>query len=53
MIQEVLSEEYYFALMQKDDFRALTPLIHTHVNPYGKFVLDMNLRIPLKENKAA
>ena len=49
MIQDVLSESYWFSLMQKDDFRAITPLLHRHVNPYGKFTLDMNLRIPLKD----
>jgi hypothetical protein len=26
---------------------ALTPLIWEHVNPYGRFELDMNARIPL------
>jgi hypothetical protein len=25
----------------------LTPLIWEHVNPYGRFELDMNVRIPL------
>lgn len=50
MIQDVLSESYWFSLMQKDDFRAITPLLHKHINPYGKFTLDMNLRIPLKDS---
>nr|BFD33596.1 hypothetical protein GTC16762_32150 [Pigmentibacter ruber] len=49
MIQDVLSESYWFSLMQKDDFRAITSLLHKHINPYGKFTLDMNLRIPLKD----
>jgi hypothetical protein len=26
--------------MAKEDFRALTPLIHAHVHPYGRFELD-------------
>lgn len=49
MIQDVLSENYWFSLMQKDDFRAITPLLYKHLNPYGKFTLDMDLRIPLKD----
>ncbi|WGL59759.1 Tn3 family transposase [Pigmentibacter sp. JX0631] len=49
MIQEVLSEKHWFDLMEKNDFRALTPLIHSHINPYGKFTLDMKIRIPLKD----
>jgi hypothetical protein len=33
--------------MTPEDFRALTPLIHNHVNPYGSFELDMEKRLPL------
>jgi hypothetical protein len=33
--------------MGADDLRALTPLIYKHINPYGKFELDMEKRIPL------
>ena len=33
--------------MAPEDFRALTPLIHSHVNPYGSFELDMEKRLPL------
>ena len=35
--------------MAQEDFRALTPLIHSHVNPYGSFELDMAKRLPLDE----
>jgi len=34
--------------MTPEDSRALTPLINTHVNPYGIFRLDMKERIPLE-----
>jgi hypothetical protein len=30
------------------DLRALTPLIWEHVNPYGRFELDMTTRLPLQ-----
>lgn len=29
------------------DLRALTPLFYLHVNPYGKFELDMGVRLSL------
>ena len=35
--------------MAKEDFRALTPRIHSHVNPYGSFELDMAKRLPFDE----
>lgn len=48
MFQNVLSEKKWFDLMTPEDLRALTPLIYTHVNPYGTFRLDMKERIPLE-----
>ncbi len=48
MIQEVLSRPEWQNRMTVEDYRALTPLIYQHVNPYGKFDLDMNERIPIK-----
>jgi len=33
--------------MTDEDRRALSPLFWTHVNPYGRFVLDMNSRLDL------
>ncbi|WP_010233434.1 Tn3 family transposase [Clostridium arbusti] len=47
MIQQVLSEKKWYDMMTPEDFRALTPLIYNHVNPYGNFDLDMNVRIPI------
>ena len=47
MIQQVLSDKEWFDLMTLEDYRALTPLIYLHVNPYGNFRLDMDERIPL------
>lgn len=48
MIQQVLSQKKWYDMMTSEDFRALTPLIYTHVNPYGNFNLDMEERIPLE-----
>lgn len=47
MIQQVLTEEAWWARMTPDDLRALTPLIYAHVTPYGTFTLDMQERLPL------
>jgi len=35
--------------MQPEDFRGLTPLFYSHVNPYGRLVLNMNERIFIEE----
>jgi TnpA family transposase len=48
MIQQVLTDEVWWARMTPDDLRALTPLIYTHMTPYGMFRLDMNERLPLE-----
>jgi hypothetical protein len=31
-----------------EDFRALAPLIHSHVNPRGTFEPDLKKRLPLE-----
>jgi TnpA family transposase len=49
MIQEVLGDPAWMRRLTGEDFRALTPLIHAHVNPYGAFELDMEARLPLDE----
>lgn len=48
MIQQVLNEPGWLSRMKVEDFRALTPLIYAHVNPYGIFELDMDTRLPLE-----
>jgi hypothetical protein len=34
-------------ILTPSDLRALTPLIWDHVNPYGRFELDMEARLPI------
>ena len=48
MIQQVLSELRWWRMMQAADFRALSPLIYAHINPYGRFDLDMDKRLPIE-----
>jgi len=49
MIQNVLADEAWMDRMAEEDRRALTPLIHAHVTPYGSFELDMNKRLLLDD----
>ncbi|WP_336788492.1 Tn3 family transposase [Paenibacillus sp. MMO-177] len=53
MLQSILSDRKWFDMMTPEDFRALTPLIYTHVNPYGTFRLNMSERLPLEEGVIA
>jgi TnpA family transposase len=48
MLQEVLAQPHWQGRLTEADLRALTPLIWEHVNPYGRFELDMTTRLPLK-----
>ncbi|HMU87553.1 MAG TPA: transposase, partial [Agitococcus sp.] len=47
MIEEILKEHTWFTSMHEADFRALTPLIYSHINPYGYFELDMDKRLSI------
>lgn len=49
MIQRVLSEKPWLKRMKAVDLRALTPLVYGHVNPYGRFELDMTTHLPIDE----
>ncbi|WP_088225402.1 Tn3 family transposase [Desulfosporosinus sp. FKB] len=53
MLQNILSNQKWFNLMTSEDFRALTPLVYTHINPYGTFKLNMRERLPLEEGVIA
>lgn len=46
-MQEVLADPKWAARLTDADRRALSPLFWTHVNPYGRFELDMNSRLDL------
>lgn len=45
MIQSVLAQKHWEQKLTATDLRAITPLIFSHVNPYGTFKLDMTERI--------
>lgn len=46
MIQQALAENHDLVLGTTDR-RALTPLVYSHVDPYGTFKLDLDTRLAL------
>lgn len=52
MIQEVLEDPQMLELMTPRDLGALSPLLTSHVTPFGRFDLDMTTRLPLKASNA-
>ena len=49
MLQQVLTDPQWLDKMTSEDYRALSPLLHQHVTPYGLFALDMSKHIPLEQ----
>ncbi|MGW0885637.1 Tn3 family transposase [Streptomyces sp. NPDC002671] len=47
LLQEVLAEPKWVERLGDADRRALSPLFWTHVNPYGRFELDMSNRLDI------
>jgi len=47
MIQQLLAQPHLQGKLTLRDYAALTPLIWEHVNPYGRFDLDMSTRLAL------
>ncbi|MXQ52385.1 Tn3 family transposase [Shimazuella alba] len=46
-IQHVLQEKEWVDPMTNDDYRALTPLIYDHINPYAEFPIDLDNRLAI------
>ena len=47
IVQQVLADPEWHNRFTEADWRGLTPLFYRHINPYGRFDLDMLYRIPL------
>ena len=47
MMQHVLKQPHWKDRLTPGDLRAITPLIWEHVNPYGRFELDMTTRLAI------
>ena len=45
MVQSVLRDPVWAARLSSEDYRGLTPLIYAHINPYGRYDVDLDARI--------
>jgi TnpA family transposase len=53
MLQSVLGDSAWAVRMTPEDHRGLTPLSYAHINPYGRFEIDLNKRIDFDRRVAA
>ena len=53
IIQQILSANHWKNRLTAADYRALTPLLSMHINPYGLFPIDFNQRIEINSNEMA
>jgi len=51
LIQTALSDPKWMLILKAEDMRALSPLFHLHINPYGLLFLDMNRRINIEAHR--
>jgi len=47
MLQQVIQQSDWLQKMQVEDKRAITPLLHEHINPYGVFLLNLDERLSI------
>jgi TnpA family transposase len=52
LLQAVLEDPDFHDLLDDNDRRGLSPLIWTHINPYGRFHLDMDTRLDLARTES-
>ena len=48
LIQTALSDPKWASIFTPEDWRALSPLFHAHINPYGALSIDMSTRIMIE-----
>jgi hypothetical protein len=41
LLERTLERDGFWERLSAEDLRALTPLFHGHINPYGQFTLDL------------
>jgi len=41
LLERTLERDGFWDRLSAEDLRALTPLFHGHINPYGQFTLDL------------
>lgn len=52
MVQSVLRDQDLAARLSPEDYRGLTPLIYSHINPYGRYDIDLTTRIDFDRQAA-
>jgi TnpA family transposase len=52
MVQTVLEKPDWAGRLSEHDYRGLSPLIYSHINPYGRFEIDLNKRIDFERSAA-
>ncbi len=53
LLQELLVTPAWAGRLQAEDLRGLTPLFYRHVNPYGRFTLNLDERLPIEGRLSA
>ena len=51
LIQTALSDPKWALILTTEDRRALSPLFHGHINPYGVLSLDMTIRLNIETHR--
>lgn len=52
MVQSVLRDPGWRSRLSPEDYRGLTPLIYAHINPYGRYDIDLDARIDFDRQAA-
>ena len=52
MVQSVLRDPGWRRRLSPEDYRGLTPLIYAHINPYGRYDIDLDARIDFDRQAA-
>lgn len=52
MVQSILRNPDVAARLSPEDYRGLSPLIYLHINPYGRFEVDLDKRIDFERMAA-
>ncbi len=47
LVENILQEKSWLERFTQEDFRGLTPLFYSHINPYGTFELDLDKRLQI------
>ena len=49
LIENLFLDEYWWQIFGEEDYRALTALFYSHINPYGSFEVDLTKRLIIQQ----